>query len=297
MNPHKERKAEACILGAAVIEGGFPIIINQAVRVFPALAFAGISAAVGSLMHLILLLLRRVPFPKAPKKIWMYLVGIALCNSVFALLFIFLGTRYTSGINTALLMQSEMLFSFLIFTLIFGEKALPKQYLGAAGVFFGTIIVLYNGSFTLNRGDLLIILGTAFYPFGNQLAKTVLPHFPSSFILMVRHLAGAVSFILLSVLFEDLSMQIFSIAREYWWLIALYGIVVLVGSKLLWYTGLRVLTATKAVSIVLAYPVFSLVFAAIFLGEIPTVYQLLGFGVTLTGLSVLVSRPSPPSLW
>ena len=115
---------------------------------------------------------------------------------------------------------------------------------------------------------------------------------------MIRHLVGAIVFLVLSMVFEDLSLQIFSLVIEYWWLIALYGVVVLVGSKLFWYAGLKVLSITKAVSIILSYPVFSLIFAAIFLREIPTSYQLLGFGVTLIGVSVLVSRrflPSPQS--
>ena len=299
MTPKQERRAETFVLCSAMIEGGFPIIINQAVRVFPALAFASISAFVGSFIHLILLLARRVPFPHVSGRVWVDVMGVTLCNSVFSLLFIFLGTQYTSGINTALLLQSEMLFSFFIFTFLFGERATKKQYIGAAAVFLGTMCVLYNGSFSLNRGDLLIILGSMFYPFGNQFAKRALKHLPSGFILMIRHLVGAVVFLALSVAFENLSLQVLSIAREYWWLIGLYGVVVLVGSKLCWYEGLKALSLTKAISIILSYPAFSMVFAAVFLKEIPTVYQLAGFVVTLIGLSVLISRrplPPPPVL-
>ena len=296
MTTKQERRAEAFVLGSAVIEGGFPIMINHAVRVFPALAFVGISAVVGSFIHLLLLLTGRTPIPKISKQTWMDLIGVTMCNSIFALLFIFLGTQFTSGINTALLLQSEMLFSFLIFTFLFGERATRRQYIGASGVLLGTVFILYNGSFSLNRGDLLIIVGTVFYPFGNQFAKRALQHLPASFILMVRHLVGAIVFLSLSVAFENVSLQVLSVAREYWWLIALYGFGVLVGSKLCWYRGLKALPLTKAVSIILSYPVFSLVFAAIFLKEIPTAYQLIGFAVTLAGLSVLISRRPLPSL-
>ena len=297
MTTKQERRAEGLVLCSAVIEGSFPIVANRAVRVFPALAFVSISSFVGFIMHLTLLLARRVPFPSVSGRVWVDVMGVTMCNSVFALLFIFLGTQFTSGINTALLLQSEMLFSFLIFTFLFGERATRRQYMGAAGVLAGTIFVLYNGSFSLNRGDLLIIFGTMFYPFGNQFAKRALEHLPSGYILMIRDLVGAFVFLALSVAFENLTLQVFSVVREYWLLIVLYGVFVLVGSKLCWYEGLKVLSLTKAISIILSYPVFSMAFAAIFLKEIPTVYQLVGFVVTLAGLSVLISRrpiPSPP---
>ena len=282
---------------SSVIEGGFPIIANQAVRVFPALFFAGISAFVGSVIHFCLLLLRGKLYHKVSMKVWGSVIGVTLCNSVFALLFIFLGTRYTSGINTALLMQSEMLFSFLIFTWVYGQKASKQQFIGAFVVLLGTVCVLYNGSPTFNRGDLLIILGTLFYPFGNQFAKHALLHLPSGFILMIRHLVGGIVFIVLSMLFEHPTLAVLSLVQEYWWLIGLYGVVVLVGSKLCWYEGLKVLPLTKAIPIILSYPAFSLLFASVFLGETATFYQLIGFVVTLVGLSVLTSRkplPIPP---
>ncbi|KKW40107.1 hypothetical protein A2424_01440 [Candidatus Peribacteria bacterium RIFOXYC1_FULL_54_13] len=296
----QERRAEAFVLGSAAIGGGFPIIANQAVRVFPAFAFAGMSAVVGACSHLLLLLVGRTQLPRISRQMWVDLMGVALCNSVFALVFIFLGTQYTSGINTALLMQSEMLFSFLVFTFLFGERAAKKEYAGAFLVFLGTVCILYNGSFAFNRGDLLIILGTVFYPFGNRFAKRALLHLPASFILMFRCAVSAVVFLTLSVLFGDFSLRVLPAARTYWWLIVLYGVVVLVGSNLCWYRGLRALSLTKAVSIILSSPVFSLLFAAVFLKEIPTMYQIIGFVVTLAGLSVLISRrplpPLPPDL-
>ena len=234
---------------------------------------------------------------KVSTRVWVSVIGVTLCNSVFSLLFIFLGTRYTSGINTALLMQSEMLFSFLIFTLVYGQKASKQQFFGAFVVLLGTVCVLYNGSSTFNRGDLLIIAGTLFYPFGNQFAKHALLHLPSGFILMIRHLVGGMVFIVLSMLFEHPTFAVLHLVLEYWWLVVLYGVVVLVGSKLCWYEGLKVLPLTKAIPIILSYPVFSMFFASVFLGETVTPYQLAGFFVTLAGLSVLVSRkplPIPP---
>lgn len=290
-----ERRAEVFVLVSSVIEGSFPIVINHAVRVFPALFFAGTCGVIGASIHLVLLLLRGKFVWRAPLRVWGYVAGVTLCNSVIALLLIFLGTRMTSGINTALLLQSEMLFSFLIFTVLFGEKVTRRQAIGAASVFFGTVLVLFNGSLTLNAGDLLIVLATAFYPFGNRCAQEALRFLPSGVVIFVRNAVGGVTFLVLSRIFEGTGAAHFPLLAEQWWLVALYGVVVLVVSKLCWYEGLKTLPLSRAVSIILSYPAFSLLFATLFLREMPSAYQMAGFFITFAGLTFLISKRSVPS--
>jgi len=65
---------------------------------------------------------------------------------------------------------------------------------------------------------------------------------------------------------------------------------------LCWYEGLKDLALSKAVSIMLGYPIFSMIFAMVFLHEIPTVYQVLGMSITIGGLFILVKRSSPSTL-
>jgi len=297
MNPRRERRAEAFVMTSTVIEGGFPIMANHAVSVFPAMYFAGVSAMVGGLAHVLILLKQGKLFQRIPLRTWIDILGVSLCNSVFALFFIFLGTRYTSGINTALLLQSEMLFSFFIFTFLFGERYTKRQMIGALIVLIGTLLVLYNGSFALNRGDILIIFGTLFFPFGNVFAKRALKVASSGFVLFIRNLLGSIVFLTLSFSFENIGFGHLSLLRENIWLVLLYGLVILVISKLCWYEGFKELSLSKSISMILSYPAFSLVFAALFLHEIPTLYQFGGFTVTLWGLSFLIKRTavlSPP---
>ncbi|MAE68655.1 MAG: DMT family transporter [Candidatus Peribacteraceae bacterium] len=301
MEAHKhERRAVSFVMMSSMIEGGFPIFINHAVRVLPVMFFAGICAYIGSAIHIALLIVRRNWRQHLSWKTWFYIGGVTVCNSVLALLFIFAGTRYTSGINTALLLQSEMLSSFLIFRVLAGEHISGRQIIGALGVLLGTLFVLYNGSLELNPGDLLIVLGTVFYPIGNMCAKRALQTASSSFVLAIRHLFGGIVFCTLAIVFEDITQQTFLLLYENIWLVLFYGVMVLVVSKLCWYEGLKSLPLPKAVSIILSYPVFSLIFASLFFGERPSAYQIIGMCITIAGLSVLVRRTSasilPPDL-
>lgn len=297
MEAHKhESRAVSFVMASSVIEGGFPIFINQAARVFPIMFFAGVSTFIGAIAHIMLLVVRRRFRQHLSWKTWGYIAGVTLCNSVLALLFIFAGTRYTSGINTALLLQSEMLFSFLFFRVLVGEHISKRQIIGALGVLLGTLTVLYNGSFSLNAGDLLIVLGTGFYPVGNLCAKKALETATSSFVLAIRHVVGGTVFCVLAYLYEDITIQTFTLLKEHASLVIFYGVVVLVISKLFWYEGLRTLALSKAVSIILAYPIFSVIFAILFFSEIPTVYQILGMCITIAGLFILVKRSSPSTL-
>ncbi len=291
-----ERRAVSFVMTSSMIEGGFPIFINQASRIFPIMFFAAVSTYIGAILHIGLLIVRKRLRQHLPWQTWGFIAGVTLCNSVLALLFIFAGTRYTSGINTALLMQSEMLFSFIFFRVIIGEHISIRQMIGALIVLTGTLTVLYNGSFALNAGDILIVLGTMFFPIGNMCAKKALEVASSSYVLAVRHIVGGTVFTVLAFLYEDITLQMFSLVWDHIYLVLFYGIIVLVISKLCWYEGLKDLALSKAVSIMLGYPIFSMIFAMVFLHEIPTVYQVLGMSITIGGLFILVKRSSPSTL-
>lgn len=79
-------------------------------------------------------------------------------------------------------------------------------------------------------------------------------------------------------------------AKENWKIIVMNGAVVYLVSKLLWYKGFRFIEISKAISISMAMPAISLVYAASFLHEIPTIQQTAGFVVVITGLLLLTRR-------
>ena len=79
-----------------------------------------------------------------------------------------------------------------------------------------------------------------------------------------------------------------TLAAGVWWAIAYSGIMSLVVAYLIWYRGVRVIGPTRTAMFGNAQPIIALVVAWIALGETPTVWQLLGGTLIMSGL--LVSR-------
>lgn len=218
------------------------------------------------------------------------IIGNTLFNIVIPLALIFIGTSRTSAINTTLLHQIELPFAFLICGLIYQEKITSQKLLGGFIILVGTIAVLYNGAFNFNMGDFLIIAGTLFYPFGNHYAKQALALVHPSIILFLRTAMGGAALLILSFLLEGPDTAVFVALKENFVYLLLFGLGTLGIAKLLWFEGLKRLDVSKATAIVIAGPAFSLVFAVLFLREIPTLYQLAGFAVILAGLFILTKQ-------
>lgn len=285
-----EKTGEIMILGETLLYSIFPAIIVYSTKIFPPILFAGLSTLTASITLFIFLLLKKDLKSLKNKDTIKYSLWITLFIIIIPSVLIFTGSSKTSGINTTILLQSEILFTFLIFGLFAIEKITLKKTIVALMILSGTIFIVYNGSANINIGDLMIIAGTAFYPIGNIFAKKALKVASPSAILFIRSFAGGVVLVVLSLLFEN-QTGVLSKISNYWPLILFNGVMVYHLSKLLWYEGIKRIDVSKAISISIGgYPAFSLLFAVIFLKEIPTTYQLIGFGVVVMGIFILINR-------
>lgn len=296
LSRNKKRIAERLILLQAVIEGLYPIIVHYGVGKMPALLFAGLTSAVAAVGLFLLMFVFGKIRELGNKKAWKLLIAVSLFNTVLAQIFIFEGARFTSGVNTAILLQVELPLTFLIYALFFKEHLSRTKLMSGTLILLGTLLVLFNGHLKLNGGDLLIILGTLAYPFGNFFAKKALKEVSPVVALFIRNLLGAPILIALSLAIKENWIQGLPAARDHFDLIVINGILILVVAKMLWYTGLKNLHVTRAIPIVLTAPAFSLIYAIFLLNELPTVYQLLGITATLTGLYVLSTKKTEDGL-
>lgn len=286
----KEKAGEIMILGETLMYSLFPIIIAYSTKLMPPVLFAGLSTLTASITLFIYILFKKELKSLLDKETIKYTLGITLFIIIIPSILIFTGSSKTSGINTTILLQSEILFTFIIFGLFKLEKITPRKIIGALIIIAGTFFIIYNGNTNINYGDLLIIAGTSFYPIGNFFAKKALEVAAPSTILFIRSLLGGSVLIILSLIFENQAGTSGKIST-FWPLILLNGIFIYHLSKILWYEGIKRIDVSKAIPIsVGGYPAFSLLFAILFLKEIPTIYQLIGFFVVILGIFILLEK-------
>lgn len=157
-------------------------------------------------------------------------------------------------------------------------------------LFFGAVAILYNGTFQINWGDLLIITGTFFFPIGNIYAKKALKLTSPAVILFMRSFLGGMLLVLISLLFENYQLSFSAYVLNNFEFILINGVLIYGLSRLLWYEGLKRLDISKATSLAMSYPAFSLFYSYIFLNEIPTIYQWGGFIIIFIGIFTLTYK-------
>lgn len=273
------------LLSACVLEGLFPIIAHGASRAFSPLWFVGLSCAFAAcilwLFSAYTGAFRRPRTSELRDCGWLALLIITPTALIFA------GSAHTSGINTGLLLQTEVLSTFLIYGFLFHERHTVVQIFGAMLVFSGTLAVLFNGSLHLNAGDALILLAVCIFPFGNFFAKRALRTLPITQVLFYRYLFSAC--LLLPVASLTAGIPDFSQSGSHLWLFPAYVLLVMIASKHFWYAGLRHLSVSKSIGIASASPIFTLIFAALFLHEVPTIFQFGGLLLSIAGVCTLIA--------
>lgn len=274
----------------AVVWGLFPVLVNRGVQIIPPLTFAAVS----TLLAFVAAFFYTWAIGKLPElkntKAYKSLVIISFTIVIIPYALFFIGAKYTSGVNTSMLLLAEIIFT-LFLTHYIGEKTTAFKLLGAGGVFIGSLFILYNGKLSINFGDLLIILSTLTYPVGNFYAKKALNMVSGATILLVRSMVGGF-FLLILAMFVERQSNIPEILMDNWPLLLFNGLVLLGLSKIIWYECLKRVDITKAISITMSYPLFSLLFLVWLFDEKISLYQLTGIAVIMLGVYFSIKRRS-----
>ncbi len=102
---------------------------------------------------------------------------VILSGSVIAPFMLLYGLNETTALNTALLLNTESLFTALIALAVLKERGSPKDYFGILLLIAGVIVITTNGEFhrmTITRevtGSLLIIGACLFWGIDNNLSR------------------------------------------------------------------------------------------------------------------------------
>ncbi len=190
MPDKQETKGVILSIVSAALWGMFPVVVNRGSRHIPPLTFAAISTLLAAAGSLVYTALKGNLHELKKRETYSSLLMVTLCIVIVPFVLFFVGSSKTSGINTSLLLLSEIIFT-LLFTPLIGEKTTVEKLTGASGVLIGALLILYNGTFRLNTGDIMVIASTVTYPIGNFYAKRAASAAPAVPRAALRCAAGA----------------------------------------------------------------------------------------------------------
>lgn len=278
------------MLIAVTMHGIFPVLVNYGTQSIPPLMFAAITMLLAAAGFFVYVLLKGKLYELKNKKAYMSLIKVTIFISIIPSILFFIGASKTSGINSSMLLLSEIIFT-LLFTPLIGEKTTIKKIIGAVGIFIGAVLISYNGKVSFNIGDVLVIASTITFPIGNFYAKKAFNLVSPEIVLFVRFFLSGFFILFLALLVEPQS-DISAIISQHWELILFTGLVLLGIGKMIWYEGFKRLDISKSISLAMTFPIFSLIVLIFFFKEIPSTLQWVGILIMAIGVYFSIKRKS-----
>ena len=284
----RENFAVSLVFLESILWGLFPVFVNFGTKSIPPFTFAALTTLIAAIVGFFYAVINKRLGELKNKKGFLNLIFVALFIVIIPYSLLFIGSKHTSGFNTSVLLLSEIIFM-LIFTHFFGEKTTILKLAGSLTIFFGAILILFNGNIIINWGDILIILSTFTYPIGNFYSKKALNIYHPSNILFIRFLIGGLFLLLLALIFEPIN---FNFSTQQWGIILFTGLILLAVTKIIWYQALKVLDISKAISLAMTFPLYSILALVIFFDESISIYQGLGVIIMMIGVYFALKRKS-----
>ena len=282
----KEKEGIIFVIITIFIAGALPIVIKYGVSLIHPLFFATVSSLIAGIFLFILATFKgnwRILFDK---RYFFHLLligffGITLSNICF-----FFGVTLTSGINSSILLVIEPLYAIFIGYILLNEKITLKQMFFTFIIMLGTLVVVSRAKFSLNWGDLLVLLTPLCWQIAHFFSKRLMTshkEITPMLIATARTLYGGIFLFILSNIEGTNKYDKLGITNIL--LILLFqGIIGFALHYSIWYEAIKRLNLSKATTLVSVYPTFSIVLAWFILKEVPNFYQLTGFGIIILGI-------------
>lgn len=223
---------------------------------------------------------------------WLLVLAITISGSILAPTLFFTGLEQTTASDTAILSNSEMMFTVLFALIFFKEKLKLRGYLAVVLVLTGVFIVTTNLQFSdfldlKKQGNLLIILSMALWALDNNISKIASHRIDISRLIQLKGLIGG-TVLLIFALVVKIPLGITEEEIPNLLLVGLVGFGI---ALYLFLHSLRRIGTVKTMLIYSTGTVFGLFFASTFLHEKIGTYQILAIALMLTGI-YLVTKES-----
>jgi len=245
------RKGYLLVFSTAIISG-FAIFINQfGVKAVNPYIFTWLKNLIVAILltGLILALKDRQILKKLNKKQWLLLITIGLVGGSIPFLLFFKGLSLTSAFKGAFLHKTMFIYVAVLASIFLKEKIDKRFLLGGLFLIFGNLLFLKKLPYSLNFGDLLILLATFFWAAENTISKYVLKELSGRTVAWGRMFFGSL-FIFIFLLFTGqlTLLSNLTLSQINWVLITA---VILFGYVMSWYSGLKYIPVSRATVILL----------------------------------------------
>ncbi len=280
-------------LGMATIASGF-LASDVVTRHLPVMLASSVRYTVATLILLPILLLRG-PVPRLDAGSWRLLIGVALGGTLVFNSGLLYGLRYTTVVEAGIVTSTTPMLVGL-FGLMFYRERLSRRSWGAIALATcGVVLVITQpgdgdgttlGTIARTGGLLLILMAASgeacFNVFGRRLPRTV-----SSVTASVLTMAIAIVLFVPGAVFEVVTGPPIPTDRDGWLAVVFLAAVPSALGLLLWADGVRRVSLAVSGAVTALIPVFTSLFAVVFIGESLGLPELIGIAVIVVSLTIL----------
>ena len=272
---------------AGAFVAGQLALINQ-----PPVFTAFIRNGLSTLGFILVLFCFKKGKTKAPSKstflslMWMGFFGVFLYT-----ILVYCGLKKTTAISASLLIPTtQPLFTVLLSKLIYREPLKISQIVGLSFGFIGAICVM-SGSWALKPslddmiGNILMLGGALAFSIYSLFGKAVLKELEPLETVTYSTLIGSLLLFPLAIILDKSVFDFKTIEPTFW--ICMSYMVIFAGilPYLWWYSGVKILGASKTASITFLLPPFALFLAVIILHQRVSTFQIIGGCLGLLGVA------------
>lgn len=263
MKKHREEKLGELIVGLQVLFQSFwPVGAHYGATQMPQIQFIAYITLLSAVLFLSISIYKKEFKILKNKKVLQDLFIYTLLSAVISYGIITFATRYSSAIETTLLIQSEIVFATLFGWLFLREKISKNKFLGTLFILTANILILYQEGLTLNWANLALFMTPIFFVVGNAIAKKLQREGVSwSLILSFRMAVGGVILLAIAQLLEGLALP----PSHLWLFLPLFSFFAFGLGKILWQLALHRLDLSKVTALGVSTPAVSLLIAYLWL--------------------------------
>jgi drug/metabolite transporter (DMT)-like permease len=206
----------------------------------------------------------------------------------------YLGLKHTTALNAGIVGASSPIFIAVTAALVLGDRLTARNWAGIGLSVLAVLLTVAKGSlavlleFSVNRGDLLILLSQSAWVVYSLYSRAAASTLPPVWIMAGANVVGGIVLVPLALLIER--------PWEDWqawraWLVVVYGAVPITLGHLWFYQVIRVLGAGPTVTFLNLMPFAVLALSWALVGETIHAYHVAGAALVAAGV-YLATRPA-----